>query len=74
MATVKQDALEPHARHIGGVMLIENGDSSWSIGTDLKTAVKVKFEASSFAPKNVRLTPLIVTGSCSSGFTAESWT
>lgn len=43
MATVKQDALEPHARHIGGVMLIENGDSSWSIGTDLKTAVKVKF-------------------------------
>jgi hypothetical protein len=38
------------------------------------TAVKVKFEASSLAPKNVRLTPLIVTGSCSSGFTAESWT
>jgi Calpain family cysteine protease len=43
MPTIKDSTLEPHARHIGSVMLIENADFSWSIGTALNNAVKVQF-------------------------------
>ncbi len=35
--------LEPHARHIGSAMVVINGDSTWSIGTSLATAVKIQY-------------------------------
>lgn len=34
---------ESHARHVGSAMLVVNGDGSWSIGTTMANAVKVKF-------------------------------
>lgn len=43
MPTAKVDTLEPHARYISSVMLIENEDASWSIGTALNNAVKIQF-------------------------------
>jgi hypothetical protein len=42
MATTKTETLEAHARHIGSAMLVINPDSSWSIGTTMANAVKVR--------------------------------
>ena len=43
MATAKTEVLESHARHIGSAMLVVNGDGSWSVGTTLANAVKVRY-------------------------------
>lgn len=43
MSTTKPDVLEPQSRYIGTAQLYITKDGSWSIGTDTKTLVQVRF-------------------------------